>query len=148
MESGSYSPEIVSLGGPGRVESRDGSALCLDSPLASLIPPASSASRHGLLGLPPTQPCPVAKHESSLNPNYVICNPTVGQGGGAWTTPRSRAKDLSWSAPQAPFHLCPQSSCQPPSFSIMSGRVGDLSPKQAEALAKVRALFPGGCVEA
>lgn len=33
---------------------------------------------HAILCLPAPQTCLRAKHGTSLNPNYVTCNPTVG----------------------------------------------------------------------
>lgn len=45
----------------------------------------SHALWHAFLCLPAPQTCPRAKHGTSLNPNYVTCDPTVGQEGGAWS---------------------------------------------------------------
>lgn len=45
----------------------------------------SHALWHALLCPPAPQTCPRSKHGTSLNPNYVTCDPTVGQEGGAWS---------------------------------------------------------------
>lgn len=70
-----------------------------------------------------------------------MCNPTVGQEGGAWSHTQEWGLKASVGSGQQirlgfylqwPLLLQPQPD-------TMSGRVGDLSPKQAETLAKVRA---------
>lgn len=59
-------------------------------------------------------------------------------------TPRSGGKRPSWVRGTDQTWPLPAVAPTPPaSPSIMSGRVGDLSPKQAETLAKVRAPSPG-----
>ena len=68
-------------------------------PASSTWQGTSDTPSHAYLP-PPTLNYPRAKHGTSLNPNYVMCNPTVGQGGGAW----SHAQDGGQKAPLGQDH--------------------------------------------
>lgn len=97
--------------------------------------------------LPAPQTWPRAKHRTSPNPNYVRCHSTVvrggGGGGGAWSHTQERGQKAGWlRAPDQAWPLPTVVPAPPASPSTMSGRVGDLSPKQAETLAKVRVPCP------
>ena len=149
-------PQVIPLlqdSGPWRPGNTDGDSVgpqpglpCGGRPVpfSPSLPHLAGDLLHVLTCLPSPQTCSRAKHWTSLNPNYVMCHSTVVQGGGTWSHTQEWGQKPSWiRATDSAWPLPAVAPTPPASPSTMSGQVGDLSPKQAEGLAKVRAPFPG-----